>query len=82
MRDSRGTAGRYPLRVQRYFSTFPGSWPGIGLLLLRIVVGGAASMQGVVYLARTIEPNALTWLAGSLAVLSALSLLAVLLTPT
>jgi len=56
--------------VQRYFSTFPGSWPGIGLLLLRIVVGGAASMQGMVYLARTIEPTALTWLAGVFAVVS------------
>ena len=67
--------------MQRYFSTFPGSWPGIGLLLLRIVVGGAASMQGVVYLARTIEPNALTWLAGALAVVSGLALLAGFLTP-
>ena len=67
--------------MQRYFSTFPGSLPGIGLLLLRIVVGGAASMQGVVYLARTIEPNALTWLAGALAVVSGLALLAGFLTP-
>src|SRR4029450_13345883 len=69
------------LWVQRYFSTFPGSCPGVGLLLLRIVVGGAASMQGVVYLERTIEPHALTWLAGGLAVLSGLTLLAGFLTP-
>jgi hypothetical protein len=34
------------LRVQRYFSTFPGSWPGAGLLLLRVVAGGAAAIQG------------------------------------
>src|SRR5260370_42412337 len=68
-------------RVQRYFSTFPGGWPGVGLLLLRIVVGGAASMQGVVYLARTIEPSALTWLAGALAVVSGLALLAGFLPP-
>ena len=81
MRDSRGIVGRYPLPVQRYFSTFPGSWPGAGLLLLRIVVGGAVSMQGVVYLARTIEPNAVTWLAGLLAVVSGLALLAGFLTP-
>jgi uncharacterized membrane protein YphA (DoxX/SURF4 family) len=67
--------------VQRYFSTFPASGPGVGLLLLRIVVGGAASMQGVVSLARTIEPNALAWLAGGLAVMSGLALLAGFLTP-
>jgi uncharacterized membrane protein YphA (DoxX/SURF4 family) len=67
--------------VQRYFSTFPGGWPGVGLLLLRVVVGGAASLQGVVYLAQTIEPNALTWLAAALAVVSGLALLAGFLTP-
>ena len=38
-------------------------------------------MQGVVYLARTIEPSALTWLAGALAVVSGLALLAGFLTP-
>jgi hypothetical protein len=27
--------------VQRLFSTFPGSWPGLGLLLLRLTVGFA-----------------------------------------
>jgi uncharacterized membrane protein YphA (DoxX/SURF4 family) len=67
--------------VQRYFSTFPGSWPGVGLLLLRIVVGGAASSEGVVYLARTTEPGAVTWLAGALAIVSGLALLAGFLTP-
>ncbi len=67
--------------MQRYFSTFPASRPGVGLLLLRIVVGGAASMQGVVSLARTIEPNALAWLAGALALMSGLALLAGFLTP-
>jgi uncharacterized membrane protein YphA (DoxX/SURF4 family) len=67
--------------VQRYFSSFPGSWPGVGLLLLRIVVGGAASMQGVVYLAPTIQPNGLMSLAGALSVVSGLALLAGFLTP-
>jgi uncharacterized membrane protein YphA (DoxX/SURF4 family) len=81
VRDSPGAAGRYPRRVQRYFSTFPGGRPGVGLLMLRIVVGGAASMQGAVYLARTIEPNPLTWLAGALASVSGLALLAGFLTP-
>jgi len=44
-------------------------------------VGGAALMQGVVYLARTIEPGAMTWLAGALAVVSGLALLTGFLTP-
>ena len=67
--------------MQRYFSTFPGSWPGVGLLLLRIVVGGAATVQGVVYLTHASDPNALMWLAGALAVVSGLALVAGFLTP-
>ena len=38
-------------------------------------------MQGVAYLSRTLEPNALTWLAGELVVVSGLALLAGFLTP-
>jgi uncharacterized membrane protein YphA (DoxX/SURF4 family) len=67
--------------VQRYFSTFPGSWPGVGLLLLRIVVGGVASTQGAVFLAHLHESSALTWAAGVLAVVSGLALVAGFLTP-
>ena len=32
------------------FSTFPGAWPGIGLLLLRVAVGATAIIQGIVCL--------------------------------
>jgi uncharacterized membrane protein YphA (DoxX/SURF4 family) len=67
--------------VQRYFSTFPGSWPGVGLLLLRVVVGGAASTQGVVYLTQATEPTTLTWTAGGLAVVSGVALVTGFLTP-
>ena len=67
--------------MQRYFSTFPGSWPGVGLLLLRIVVGGAATIQGAVHLAHLNEPNALMGTAGALAVVSGLALVAGFLTP-
>jgi uncharacterized membrane protein YphA (DoxX/SURF4 family) len=67
--------------VQRYFSTFPGNWPGVGLLLLRVVVGGAASTQGVVYLTQATEPTALTWIAGVLAVVSGVALVTGFLTP-
>jgi uncharacterized membrane protein YphA (DoxX/SURF4 family) len=31
--------------LQRTFSGFPSGWPGLALLLLRLVVGGAASLQ-------------------------------------
>lgn len=46
---------RMTLRVstlQRLFSTFPGSWPGFALLLLRVIVGVTAIVQGVLYVSR------------------------------
>jgi uncharacterized membrane protein YphA (DoxX/SURF4 family) len=49
--------------------------------LLRIVVGGAASLQGAVYLTQINEPNALTWIAGVLALVSGAALVAGFLTP-
>lgn len=67
--------------MQRYFSTFPGSWPGVGLLLLRIVVGTAAAIQGAVYLTHATEPNALTWITGVLAIVSGVALVVGFLTP-
>ena len=67
--------------MQRYFSTFPGNWPGIGLLLLRIVVGGGATIQGVVCLRPVSEPGVLIWIGGLLAVVSGLAVLAGFVTP-
>jgi uncharacterized membrane protein YphA (DoxX/SURF4 family) len=67
--------------VQRFFSTFPGSWPGAGLLLLRAVVGGAAAIQGAQYLATTSAPTAVTWALGLLAVAGGTALVAGFLTP-
>ena len=67
--------------MQRYFSTFPGSWPGVGLLLLRVAVGGAATIQGAVHLTHVNEPNALMGISGALAVVSGLALVAGFLTP-
>jgi hypothetical protein len=34
------------IRLQRLFSTFPGGWPGVGLLLLRMAVGITAAAAG------------------------------------
>jgi uncharacterized membrane protein YphA (DoxX/SURF4 family) len=67
--------------VQRHFSTFPGSLPGVGLLLLRIVVGGGAAIQGVVYLGHVSEPGVLIWIVAVLAVVSGLTVLAGFATP-
>jgi uncharacterized membrane protein YphA (DoxX/SURF4 family) len=67
--------------VQRYFSTFPGGWPGVGLLLLRIVVGAGATAQGAVYLTHMTETHALMWIAGVVAIVSGLALLPGFLTP-
>jgi putative oxidoreductase len=37
--------------VQRLFSTFPNGWPGRGLLVLRLAVGGMLLTNGVAWLA-------------------------------
>ena len=37
--------------MQRLFSTFPNGWPGRGLLVLRLVVGGMLLTNGIAWLA-------------------------------
>jgi putative oxidoreductase len=37
--------------VQRLFSTFPNGWPGRGLLVLRLAVGGILLTNGIAWLA-------------------------------
>ncbi len=49
--------------------------------MLRIVVGGAASIQGAVFLMRTPAPNGVIWIAAALAVVSGFALVAGVLTP-
>jgi hypothetical protein len=66
--------------VQRYFSTFPGSWPGAGLLLLRVVAGGAAAIQGGVCLTHAAHP-AYLWALALLAVAAGVTLVAGFMTP-
>jgi uncharacterized membrane protein YphA (DoxX/SURF4 family) len=67
--------------VQRYFSTFPGSLPGVGLLLLRIVVGGGAAIEGMVYLRHLGGFGELMSIGAVLAVASGLAVLAGFMTP-
>ena len=67
--------------LQRFFSTFPGSWPGVGLLLLRMVVGTTAVMQGVSHLAHLDPATVVTLLPGALAIASGSALLIGFFTP-
>jgi uncharacterized membrane protein YphA (DoxX/SURF4 family) len=67
--------------VQRFFSTFPGHWPGVGLLLLRSLLGIVASWQAMSYLEQAPEPTAMAWTAAVLAPISGVLLIAGGLTP-
>jgi hypothetical protein len=60
--------------LQRLFSTFPGRWPGVGLLLLRLVVGTGAGVQGGTYLATATAPDITTQAAAAVAIASGASL--------
>jgi putative oxidoreductase len=66
--------------LQRLFSTFPNSWPGVGLLLLRVCLGVALIYFGVTGVSGTpSEPIALAQ--NSIAAVAAIFLLAGLWTP-
>jgi uncharacterized membrane protein YphA (DoxX/SURF4 family) len=64
-----------------FLSTFPGGWPGIGLLMLRAAVGAAAVVQGGACLVGGADPRSWAWVVGLLAVACGASLLIGLLTP-
>jgi putative oxidoreductase len=49
---------KYGTSVQRLFSTFPGSWPGFGLLLLRCALGVALTCSGTAGLLGTVPDPA------------------------
>ena len=63
---------RAPIKPQeallhRFFSTFPGGWPGTSLFLLRAVLGVAVCAAGVFYLSEP-SPTLAAWLAGLLGI--------------
>jgi|SRR5215470_3062854 len=47
------------ISLQRLFTTFPGGWPGFGLLLLRAVVASAIIFNGVQFLSAWPDLSAL-----------------------
>ena len=66
-------------RLQKLFSTFPSEWPGLGLLLLRVLVAVRLTVQGVGYL-QTPNRTLSTWTMAALAFACATFLLAGLMT--
>jgi len=67
--------------MQRLFSTFPGGWPGVGLLLLRATVGVSLAVLSGAALADHEHATGTQWALGAIALLTAASLLLGFLTP-
>jgi hypothetical protein len=67
--------------LQRLFSAFPGGWPGVGLLLLRVAIGLVAVIQCGYYLAQATTSTPGLWLGGLLGLAAGASLLLGVLTP-
>jgi putative oxidoreductase len=67
--------------MQRLFSTFPGGWPGIALLLLRSTAGSVFIAAGVSTLVRLDRATLLTGMFAATAAAGGLSLLLGLFTP-
>lgn len=67
--------------MQKFFSTFPDGWPGIGLIVLRFTIGLSAAIRGAYPL---IAPNGATnatWAMGFVAIAVGAALLIGFLTP-
>ena len=67
--------------MQRAFSTFPSGRPGVGLLLLRVVIGVALLAESAACLAIVGRPTAWTRVIGLLGVAVGVALLVGFLTP-
>ena len=66
--------------LQKLFSTFPSEWPGVGLLLLRVLVGCSLLALGVGYV-QTSTDSLVSWGLAALAFAAGAFLLAGLMTP-
>jgi hypothetical protein len=67
--------------LQRLFSAFPDGWPGFGLLLLRIVVGVTAAVQGGVHLVTVANHTLGTCIGAGLAIAGGAAVLIGFVTP-
>ena len=66
--------------LQRFFSAFPGGWPGIALLILRAALGLALLVQSGFYF-RASETTPVQWAVGLIAGVCGFLLLVGFLTP-
>ena len=66
--------------MQKLFSAFPGGWPGLGLLLLRALVGVTLIAQTLTYIGST-KLSVLSWLLAAIVLAIASCLLAGFMTP-
>jgi uncharacterized membrane protein YphA (DoxX/SURF4 family) len=78
-RDSLWDCALYSIEML-FLSTFPGGWPGVGLLLLRAAVGVVIVVQGAVCLVEGVNLKLGAWLIDVLAIACGVSLLAGFLT--
>jgi uncharacterized membrane protein YphA (DoxX/SURF4 family) len=67
--------------LQRLYSRFPGGWPGIGLLCLRVAISVTLLMAGAAYLPALPDGRIGGWAVCLLTLTSGASLLIGLLTP-
>ncbi len=67
--------------MQRLYSTFPGGWAGLGLLLLRAAIGGTLILLASAYLPQLQELRLATFAVCLLAFASGTALLVGFLTP-
>jgi putative oxidoreductase len=67
--------------LQRLFSAFPNGWPGLGLLLLRVVAGVTAAAQGGSHLATVAHLTPGPCIIAGLAIASGVAVLVGFLTP-
>ena len=68
-------------RLQKLFSTYPGGWPGLGLLLLRIAVALATVLQFGLYFSSPTDSTIWTWAIGLMGMAVGTALLIGFLTP-
>jgi len=68
-------------RLQRFFSSFPEGWPGIGLIFLRLTVALNVITQGIFAIAAASGPALAPWFIGIVAIVIGVALLAGCLTP-
>ena len=67
-------------RLQKLFSTFPSEWPGVGLLLLRVLVACSLIVQGIGYVQMP-NRSLVAWGLAALTFAGGAFLLAGLMTP-